>query len=430
MPSKLLAVPLTLLAVYAGSALAQDAPDAQTSKDAWSWGHKVEIRADYRWSDDEEHPVGFPFDPPQSETTPDAGPNVELNVANVQLDLGYGTLFAARAKMHAIDKDRRNPTSTDRKVDADELWLRIGPNPEFLERPEGTSFFLQAGKFPKMERQPIRLLESYGLASTSFNRFEDVQVLAGGSVGRNLYWRVQAANGNPLFMRDPNALAGDNGNSRKLGTGFPILYNAETEDHFLKNDHLQLGEALGYRWQSQDETLGFDLIAFHYQRELAKTQKLTGTIYGGDLDLLLVDEVPGVPPVGLPTTGKDKEEYGARLYSEWQAATLIAQFTKQQVAGLRRDGWEVETGYSFPLHLGPIESIQPAIRVSNLDNHFLAPLTFPAPSLRWDWTKYDAGVRIGLSHGLDVTAEYTTSHVGSRLPLHRQEALVTVRWRV
>jgi hypothetical protein len=290
---------------------------------------------------------------------------------------------------------------------------------------------VQAGKFPKMERQPIRLLESYGLAATSFNRFEDVQVLAGGSVGRNLYWRVQAANGNPLFMRDPNALAGDNGTAeRKLGTGFPILYNAETEDLFLNNDHLQLGEGLGYRWQRQDETLGFDAIVFHYRRKLARTQNLSGTFYGGDLDLLLVDEVPGVPPVGLPTTGDQKEEYGARVYAEWHAATVIAQYTNQDVAGLRRDGWELEAGYNFPLHLGPLESIQPAFRVSNLDNHFTGPSQFPAPSLRWDWQKIDAGVRVGLGHGLDVTAEYTTQHVYSRRKLNLQEALVTVRWRI
>ena len=72
--------------------------------------------------------------------------------------------------------------------------MRLGPKPDFLERPQGTSFFLQFGKFPHSERQPIRLLESYGVAATAFNRFEDVGFMTGGTVGRNVYWRVTATN--------------------------------------------------------------------------------------------------------------------------------------------------------------------------------------------------------------------------------------------
>jgi hypothetical protein len=438
MPYKLLMVFALLVAVCV-PAFAQEEPGQEN---VWSWAHKVEIRADYRWSDDERHPTPFPFTPQQFMTTPDPGSHVELNVADVQLDLEYGNLFAARAKVHGQGLHRRNPTSTDRKIDTDELYVRIGPNPEFLERPDGTTFFVQAGKFPKMERQPIRLLESYGLAATSFNRFEDIQVLTGGTVGRSFYWRFQAANGNPLFMRDPNALAGDNGTpgalviprTSQFGSGFPILYNAETEDYFFKTAHVQLGEALGYRWQRQNETLGFDLIVFHYQRELADEVELTGTKYGGDLDLLGVTEAEvhlgTAARTLLPISGNRKEETGARLYSEWHSATVIAQYTTQKVAGLGRDGWELEAGYRIPLTLGPIESIQPAVRVSAIDNHFNSHPQFPAPSLRWDWRKYDAGIRIGLKHGLDVTAEYTTQEVGSRFKLNLREALVTVRWRV
>jgi hypothetical protein len=430
MPSKQLAVALAL--VVCPLASAQDA--TQTSS-LWSWGHRIELRADYRWSDDERHRVPFPFNPPQFETTVDPGHHVELNVADLELNLGYGELFAARAKVHAEAKHRRNPTSTDRQVDADELWVRIGRQPEFLERPEHTTFFFQAGKFPKMERQPVRMLESYGLAATAFNRFEDLQLLVGGTIGRNLYWRVQAANGNPLFLRDPNALAGDNGTpeeftpqGRKLGSGFPILYNAETEDLFFDDANLQIGEAVGYRWQRADETLGFDVIAFHYQRDLADTVNLTGTRYGGDLDLLSAQEV--VPTSRLPFHGRNKEEFGARVYTEWHNATLIAQFTNQDVAGLKRDGWELEAGYRIPLSLGLVESIQPAVRASAIDNHFGPSPPFPAPSVWWDWRKYDAGVRIGMTHGLDVTAEYTTHSINSVFPLSLREALVTVRWRV
>lgn len=419
------------------------AQESQVSKDAWSWAHKTEIRANYRWSKEER--INRPFPPGEALTTPDPGSHIELNVADIQLDLGYGDWLAARAKVHVAAKHRRNPTSTDDDIDADELWVRIGEKPEFLARPEGTTFFLQAGKFPKMERQPVRLLESYGLAATSFNRFEDVQLLGGGTIGRNFYWRAQVSNGNPFFMRDPNALAGDNGTPQRLrgeepdfGSGFPILYNADVEDLVFDTSHMQTGEALGYRWQRENETLGFDLIVFHYKRDLAATVELTGTRYGGDLDFLVVkpSEVPDLTfDVGLPIVPGDdnKEEYGARLFAEWGNATVVAQGTIQTVAGLKRDGWELELGYRWPVKLGPIESIQPAVRVSNLDNHFVGHPQYPPTSVRWDWRKYDAGVRVGMTHGLDVTVEYTTHDAfnpAGRVPIDMTEVLATVRWRI
>jgi hypothetical protein len=442
MPYKPLLLTVALLFVCLPG-FAQDSQDSQKPKDTWSWGHKTEIRANYRWSKEER--ISRPFPPGEALETPDPGSHVELNVADIQLDLGYGDWLAARAKVHVAARHRQNPTSTDEEIDADELWVRIGQKPEFLARPLGTSFFLQAGKFAKMERQPVRMLESYGLAATSFNRFEDVQLLGGGTIGRNFYWRAQISNGNPLFLRDPNALAGDNGTAQRIsgqepdfGSGFPILYNAEVEDLVFDTSHMQTGEALGYRWQRENETLGFDLIVFHYKRELADTVKLTGTRYGGDLDFLVVtpSEVPQVPSnIGLPIVPGDdnKEEYGARLFGEWGSATVVAQATWQTVAGLKREGWELELGYRWPVKLGPIESIQPAVRASNLDNHFGAHPLFPPTSVRWDWRKYDAGVRVGMPRGFDVTLEYTTHDAfrpGARVPIDMTEVLATVRWRM
>lgn len=411
-----------------------------SAQNTWTWSHRLELRGDYRWSDDESHPVGFPFPPqfiPPGQTrvlleTPEPGSHLELNVADLTLDFGYGEWFGARAKVHAQARHRANPTSNDRQFDADELFVRFGPKPEMLDRPNGTSFFLQAGKAPKMERQPTRLLESYGLAATSFNRFEDTQLLVGGSIGRNFYWRAQASNGNPLFMRDPNALAGDNGTpqrvppnpSVKIKSGFPILYDAEVESLVFETGNVEIGEALGYRWQTGDQRAGFDLILFHYKRELAESADLFGTFYNGDLDLL--DGAFGIG--GLPVTNDEKEEFGARLYGEWGGLAGTAQYTTQEVGGLERFGWEVEAGYQFPLNLGWIESVQPAVRYSLLDNDFANP-QFPAPSVFWDWTKTDLGVRVGLKHGLDVTAEYTTHDIDSRFPLSLKEVLVTVRWR-
>jgi hypothetical protein len=426
-----LAVALFALLAVCPSALAQN---------SWTWSHRFELRADYRWSDDESHPIPFPFPPsfiPAGQTrvllqTPDPGSHVELNVADVTFDLGYGEWFLARAKIHGQALHRRNPTSDDRQIDADELFVRVGPKPEMLNRPNGTTFFVQAGKAPKMERQPTRLLESYGLIATAFNRFEDTQLLVGGTIGRSFYWRAQASNGNPLFMRDPNALAGDNGTDDRrppnptvdIGSGFPILYNAEVEDLFFRTGNVQIGEALGYRWQTEDQRAGFDLIVYHYQRDLADGVDLYGTFYRGDLELL-----NGAFGIGdLPIQHDEKEEFGARLYGEWGGLAGTAQYVTQDVAGLERDGWELELGYHFPLTLGWVTSIQPAVRYSVLDNHFLGTV-FPAPSVWWDWRKTDLGLRVGLTHGLDITAEYTQHEPGSRFPLELKEVLVTVRWR-
>ena len=143
----------------------------------------------------------------------------------------------------------------------------------------------------------------------------------------------------------------------------------------------------------------------------------------------MLDELPGVTPRGLPIDGRDKTEYGARVYAEWHAATFIGQFTQQSFAGNERHGWELEAGYRFDFEFGPIRSLQPALRASALRNEFGPVAGFPAPSIWWDWDKVDGGVRIELERGLDVTVEYTQHHVESRFPLKLREALVTVRWR-
>ncbi len=417
----------------------------------WTFGTRLEFRANYRDSKESKFALRFPFPPsflPVGQTqgfleTVDAGRHTELSVAQLRLDANYGNWFAAHAQVHGQDKYRRNPTSEDKKVDADELWLRLGVKPEFLERPERTSFFIQAGKFPHIERQPTRLLESYGLAATAFNRFEDVGFMGGGSVGRNLYWRLSGTTGNPLYIRDTNALAGDNGIKElltpnpdpKLKAGIPILYNTETEGYFLRTDHVQFGQGIGYRWQNAAQSFGFDAIVFHYRRSMADEEKLTGTFYGADLDLL---DGPDGFGISLPISGRRKEETGARLYTEWRGLTATAQFTKQLFAGMHRQGEELEVGYQIPWSFGPsvggeslVQGIQPAVRWSGLQNYFKGPRTFIAPSVWWNWVKIDYGVRIGFAKHTDLTIE-RAKHVivVTAVRLRPDETLVTLRVRM
>ncbi len=411
-------------------------PTIALAQSDWTFRHRLELRGNLRDSHEQRFALKFPFPSdflPIGQTTGfeetvNSGRHLELSVAQIRLDATYKNLFAAHMQFHVQDKYRRNPTSEDRKTDADEVWVRLGPRPEFLERPPSTSVFLQMGKFPHMERQPIRLLESYGLAATAFNRFEDVGFMAGGSVGRNLYWRLTATSGNPLFFRDTNALAGDNGVREllhknpdpKLKSGFPILYNTETEGYFLKTKNVQFGQGLGYRWQNEAQTAGFDAIIFHYRRKMPFEEKLTGTFYGADLDLL---DGPDGFGISLPIRGNRKEETGARVYSEWQHLTAIAQFTKQQVAGLHRQGEELEVGYQFP-------RVQPVVRWSGLQNFFKGPKTFLSPSVWWNWVKIDYGVRITLTKQVDLTVERARHNIVAPRKLNLGETLATLRVRI
>lgn len=206
----------------------------------------------------------------------------------------------------------------------------------------------------------------------------------------------------------------------RLKSGFPILYNTETEGYVLKTQNMSFGQMLGYRWQNDAQTFGFDAIAFHYRRTMPFEEHLTGTFYGADIDLL---DGPDGAGIGLPVHGNRKQEAGARVYTEWQHLTSIVQFTKQQFAGLHRQGEEVELGYQFA-------RVQPAIRWSALQNSFKGPKTFVAPSVWWNWIKIDYGVRITLTKSIDLTVERAKHIIAAPVKLNLGETLATLRVRV
>lgn len=412
----------------------------------WSWEGRVEVRSALRESNEQRLPLRFPFDPimlPPGQSqgfmeTVDSGSHAELNLISLRFDLFRGEIFQFRAKVDALDLYDRNPTSGDRTVDGDEVWVRLGRRPEGLDLPEGTSWFVQAGKWPKFEKQPELLLESYGLASNAFSRFEDIGVLIGGTAGRHFYWRAQVTNGNPLFFRDSNALAGDNGIEElrapnpdpELKSGFPILYDAEVEGWTFDFEEPEIGGGIGYRFSS-DSGDGIDALLFHYERTLQPEVELHGTFYGGDLDLL-----DGTGGFSLPIEGDEKVETGARLYGRWKGLTGIAHYVEQETAGLLRDGTELELGWTIPLGWGVtssglawLESIQPAVRLSELDAHFRGPPEFPAPSVWWDWRKIDVGLRLVVLRDLLVTIEHASHEVDIPADPDLDETLVSFTWR-
>ncbi|MCI0414800.1 hypothetical protein L0222_18645 [bacterium] len=437
---KLLAA--AILLIICSCALAQEATQEPEQK---LFEFHGEFKAHYRWSEDSRFPLQFPFPPefiPRGQTsvflrTVSPGSSVEVSAFNLIVDLTPADLITGRLRVAVIDLYNRNPTSTDQTVNLKEAWMQFGRRADFLKDGDPTALYVLFGKAPKFERQPDRNLESYGLVSTAFNRFEDHQFQIGGSFGEHLYWRTQFSTGNPVFFRDPNALAGDNGNDDfrfpnpdlHLNSGFPILYDAEVED--VSFEKAEIGAGLGLRFSSEDKTKGVDLLGFYYQRELAERADLRGTFYGGDLDLL-----DGTGGIGLPIRGNDKEEYGGNVEFQWQNFRVFFQGVHQEVAGLKRDGYEVEILFRAGLPLAYSAGgkqlftfLQPVFRFSMLDNGFISDPRFVAPSTKWDWRKYDLGVRIGIIQGVDLTAEYSFHDITAARPVHADEFLITLRVR-
>ena len=441
----------SLAASLFASRLAAEEPPAPGDDEATmpapalKWG--VEVKTAFRDSDD--FSFSFPFRiadgaPPQTFTlrTVDPGGNLEVPVATLFLDATWGEALVGHLKVDTIDLWDRNPTSTDHKVDVDEAWIRFGREYDPGRLPEHSGVYVKVGKLPKFERQDDRHLESYGLVSTAFNRFEDLGVELGVDLGRYVYVKGSYTRGNPVFLRDPNALAGDNGTPANLDTpphpalnsGVPIIYDAEIEEAG-SGGHEETGAGLGLRLSNEDGSRRAELLAFAYQRTLAPRVEMEGSLYGGDLDLL--DAPFGTYP-GL--NGDDKKEAGANLWLYLGGFSFFGQYVDQEIAGLARQGYEGEVAWRFELPLFAslagqqlFPSIAPSFRYSKLDPDFVNPPPgrAPAPSFAWEWEKTDAGIRIGIVPGTDLTIEQAHNRfLTARGWRTNDELLTTLRWRM
>jgi len=235
-----------------------------------------ELKIHGRYTDDLEVRSDFPFPPPfippgQAAVflrTPDPGFSREISTVTLTGEMHLDPTIEGRFELHYEDLYNRNPTSSDDKLQVREAWLSFGRRFEPLDdQPQPRSWYLLSGKAPRFTKQRVRRLESYGLWSTAVGRFEELQVELGGSVGRNVYWRAAVANGNPLFFRDPNALAGDNGTPERtpqptprpisgthpiIESGFPILYDSKAND-FNLNGKMRTPQLLYFLERANEE---------------------------------------------------------------------------------------------------------------------------------------------------------------------------------
>jgi hypothetical protein len=409
-----------------------------------------ELKAHFRHSAFEEVRDQFPFPsfflPPGQtdvfERTAAKGSSLEVSTVNFIGEGDFTPDISARVEVHFLDLYNRNPTTSDDRIAVREAWLRFGQKYEALELAPKSTFYAEIGKAPRFTKPRVRRLESYGLWSTAVGRFEELQLELGGSAGRNLYWRGAVANGNPLFFRDPNALAGDNGTPERVpqptprpvsGThpiiesGFPILYDSKASD-FNLNGRFQVGAGLGYRAKDAKDTQAVDVLAWYFHRNLADAAPIRGSFYLGDLTLLRGVLIP------LAFSGRNKSEYGLNLEARRGDWRLFAQYVHQDIAKLVRRGFEVELAWQIGLNglfasgdQSVINWIQPVVRFSNIGNKFEVPFNYPAPSVGFDWRKYDLGVRVGVIRGIDFTAEYSRNDMIVPPKLHPDELLLTFR---
>src|SRR4051812_35199617 len=260
-----------------------------------------EGRMNFRRSDEFRFPVKTPFKPVElpvgqtqgSEETVNAGSHFEISKLILFVDADWSESLTAHGRLDFIDLYDRNPTSSGKKTDVKELWVRFGREDDPGVLPPGSLAYLKVGKLSHFERQNDRHLESYGLVSTAFNRFNDMGAELGVDAGRHLYFKLSSTVGNPVFLRDPNALAGDNGTPEllranpdpELKTGIVILYDTEVEEWNPKRNP-QLSGAVGMRFADEGGRNALDVLVFAHQRKLSDAVAKDGTFYLGDLQML------------------------------------------------------------------------------------------------------------------------------------------------
>jgi len=162
---------------------------------------------------------------------------------------------------------------------------------------------------------------------------------------------------------------------------------------------------------------------------------IQGSAYGTDIDLL---NGP-LDAFSFAIKNDRKREAGGNLWLYLGGFSFFAQYVDQDLAGLPRTGFEAEASWSFDLPLvwslggqQLFQTIAPAVRYSMLDNKFRNPPITPSPSFSWDWTKIDAGLRLGIVGATDLTVEYANNDFILASGAHRNnnEYLATLRWRM
>jgi hypothetical protein len=392
----------------------------------------VEVKVGFRDSKDLSTPIFTPYGPsrpgPLFQRTADPGTSLELDTINVRVEGNLAKDLVAAAEVHFLDLYSRNPTSSGDRVALREAWVRAGAT---------DGLYVLAGLAPRFSKPTTRRLESYGMWGTAVGRYEEPQVEAGISLGSHAFAKAMVGVGNPLFLRDTNALAGDNGTpdripgspERVYETGLPILYDARATD--VSTSRLEWGAGAGLRF-GRPGSASVELLGWYFARDLAPTAHLHGSALPAELELLAGEGHP------LPFHGNHRREWGVNLTARVAGLRVFAQWVDQDLAGLGRRGYEAEVAWVQPLDglllVGETPVLtweQPALRVSYADLLFSGPREDPSLSVLWDWLKIDVGVRVGIVRGVDLTVEYSRHDAETpRATIHPDELLAVLRFSI
>jgi hypothetical protein len=408
----------------------------------------IELDSNFRDSADNKFAYHYPFQPglPVNGVQETVDPGSHFEVSNVALLMDYDAspLWQAHLRFNAINLYYRNPTSSDHKYDLAEAWVIFGRDAAPAIVPAHPGVYVKVGKFERPERQTDRHLQSYGLAGTAFELFEDAGVEVGTDLGRHFLAKVAFTQGNPLFVRDANALAGDEADilsgdgAARLAGGSTLLYDSHVER--LDFSHPEYAGYLGWRAGNDGGTTGVELLLWGRRRRLATAEELPGSPYPGDLAVLGGPAPGGAGPPLLPFEGNGKQEAGLNVWIYHQSGlSVYGQVVDQKIAGLGRVGVETEVAWrlDLPLVLAAgghqlFSYVAPAVRFSKLHNRFPNLRPTPEPSLAWDWEKYDGGLRFGLWNQIDLTVEYSYNRIflDPELFQTENELLATLRLRL
>ena len=396
------------------AALAEEPPVA----DGPSFRFGGEIKAGFRWSQDQSSPILTSFGAVRGfMRTPDPGSSFEIQHLALTGEGEVTSGVFAKFELRFLDLYNRNPTSGEVPVFVRQAFVRFGDKAEILSGSSGSKFYALFGMAPRFSKQVMRRLETYGLWGTAVGRFEQPQLELGASFGSHAYARAMVGSGNPLFLRDTNVLAGDNlseappGANATYQQGFPIFYDAKVTSVGATGHHKETGIGMGSRWGG-GEKAGLDVLGWYFSRRMAKTAHIYESDYPGELGVL---SGAGFP---IPTKGDKRHETGANIQAKVKGLRLFGQWVDQDLAGARRHGVETEVAWVFQLPglflvgESPFGNwIQPTFRFSWIHNQFRAPLAFPRLAVVWPWKKYDFGLRFGMVRNVDLTAEYTFHQV-------------------
>lgn len=426
-----------LTLILSTPAAAQETPeDLPVSEEPEGFHFGGEVKAGFRWSQAQESAIlSRSFAVLGQMRTPDPGASFEIQHLGISGEGFISSGVFAKFEVRFLDAYNRNPTSTDALVFVRQAFVRFGEKPELLSGESGGKIYALFGMAPRFSKHTTRRLESYGLWGTAVGRFEQTQLEFGASLGPHFYARAMVGSGNPLFLRDTNALAGDNLSQGPVDAratyqlGFPILYDAKVTELNVGGSP-ERGLGLGMRFGGGDRA-GVDALGWYFGRRMAPTARMRGTDYPGELAVL------GGAGFPIPTHGDKRHETGVNLQAKVSGLRLFAQWVDQDLAGASRYGLEVEAAWIFQLPglflvgESPFGNwIQPSFRYSWIENRFNAPIAYPRLSVPWPWKKYDFGLRFGLVRNVDLSAEYTIHEVFRTVTLPNlpmKEFVVTLR---